>query len=99
MGDIEPHASLGITSEELIVTNETQVSQCVSIGRMRIVAIVIICPGFAFRGPNRSSILADAGPAARIHNLGPNATNGAICATRREAVATGFDCGAGSDIG
>jgi hypothetical protein len=26
----------------------------------------------------------------------PNATNGAICATRREAGVTGFDCGAGA---
>lgn len=30
---------------------------------------------------------------------GPNATNGAIRATRREAGATGFDCGAGSASG
>jgi hypothetical protein len=26
----------------------------------------------------------------------PNATNGASCATRREARVTGFDCGAGA---
>ena len=30
------------------------------------------------------------------HPQSPNATNGAICATRREAWATGFDCGAGA---
>jgi hypothetical protein len=27
-------------------------------------------------------------------HLSPNATDGAICATRREAAVTGFDCGA-----
>jgi hypothetical protein len=30
------------------------------------------------------------------HPPSPNATDGAICATRREAWATGFDCGAGA---
>ena len=30
------------------------------------------------------------------HPQSPNATDGAICATRREAWATGFDCGAGA---
>lgn len=35
------------------------------------------------------------GPAARILNPSPNATNGATCATRREAWTTDFDCGAG----
>lgn len=32
---------------------------------------------------------------ARILSPSPNATNGALRATRREARATGFDCGAG----
>jgi hypothetical protein len=36
-----------------------------------------------------------AGPAARILSPSPNATNGAIRATRRETRVTGFDCGAG----
>ena len=37
-----------------------------------------------------------AGPAARILSPSPAATNGASCATRREARVTGFDCGAGA---
>ena len=36
------------------------------------------------------------GPAARIFSLSPDATDGAICVTRREAWVTGFDCGAGA---
>jgi hypothetical protein len=36
-----------------------------------------------------------AGPAARIFGPSLNATNGASCATRREAGVPGFDCGAG----
>jgi hypothetical protein len=39
-----------------------------------------------------------AGPAARIHRPGPNATNGATRATRREAWVTDFDCGAGGAL-
>jgi hypothetical protein len=39
-----------------------------------------------------------AGPAARILNLSPDATNGVSCATRREAGVTGFDCGAGAGL-
>jgi hypothetical protein len=62
-------------------------------------AIVSYLLRFAFECWNRSSVVGGAGPAARILNLGPNATDGAICATRREAAATGFDCGAGSAIG
>jgi len=34
--------------------------------------------------------------AARILSPSPDATNGASCATRREARVTGFDCGAGA---
>ena len=51
--------------------------------------------GFWADGWNRSTVVGGAGPAARILNPSPNATNGAICATRREAGSTGFDCGAG----
>jgi hypothetical protein len=36
-----------------------------------------------------------AGPAAGILAPRPNATNGAFCVTRREAWATGVDCGVG----
>jgi hypothetical protein len=38
------------------------------------------------------------GPAARIFLLRPDATDGAICVTRREAWVTGFDCGAGAAL-
>jgi hypothetical protein len=55
--------------------------------------------GFRADGRNRSTVVGGAGPAARILNLSPNATNGAIRATRREAGATGFDCGAGGAAG
>jgi hypothetical protein len=44
---------------------------------------------------NRSSVGCGAGPAARTLSSSPNATNGATRATRREAWATGFRCGAG----
>ena len=37
-----------------------------------------------------------AGPAAGILTPSPNATDDALCVTRREAWATGFDCGAGA---
>jgi hypothetical protein len=37
-----------------------------------------------------------AGPAARTLSPNRNATDGATCATRREAGVTGFDCGAGA---
>lgn len=37
-----------------------------------------------------------AGPAARILSPSPAPTNGASCATRREAGVTGFDRGAGA---
>jgi hypothetical protein len=53
--------------------------------------------GSAFTDANGSTVSCGTGPAARILGPGPNATNGAICATRREAAAIGFDCGAGSD--
>jgi len=39
-----------------------------------------------------------AGPAARILDPSPDATNGVSCATRREAGVTGFDCGAGAGL-
>ena len=39
-----------------------------------------------------------AGPAARILSSSRNATDGALCATRRKAGASGFDCGAGAEI-
>ena len=55
--------------------------------------------GFRADGRNRSTVVGGAGPAARILNPSPNATNGAIRATRREAGATGFDCGAGGAAG
>jgi hypothetical protein len=45
---------------------------------------------------NRSTVAKWTGPAARILSSSPNATNGASCATRREAGVTGFDCGAGA---
>jgi hypothetical protein len=44
---------------------------------------------------DRSSVERGAGPAAGTVNPSPNATNGAIRATRREAGVTVFDCGAG----
>jgi hypothetical protein len=59
------------------------------------------CEHFGSRaqnGPNRSTVDSGAGPAARILSPSPNATNGAIRATRREAWVTGFDCGAGGGI-
>jgi hypothetical protein len=40
-----------------------------------------------------------AGPAARILDSSPDATNGANCATRRAAWVTGFDCGAAPPCG
>jgi hypothetical protein len=73
----------------------------VGIGRVRrgSVAVARNCWDFRADGRNRSTVVGGAGPAARILNLSPNATNGAICATRREAGATGFDCGAGGAAG
>jgi hypothetical protein len=44
---------------------------------------------------DRSSVNSGAGPAARMLSPSPNATNGAMSVTRREARVTGFDCGAG----
>jgi hypothetical protein len=51
--------------------------------------------GFAHKRRDRSTVGRGAGPAARMLSPSPNATNGAIRATRRETGATGFDCGAG----
>ena len=50
---------------------------------------------FDINARNGSTVGVGAGPAARILSPSSNATNGAICATRREAGVTGFDCGAG----
>jgi hypothetical protein len=44
---------------------------------------------------DRSSVGRGAGPAARMLSPSPNATNGDMSVTRREARVTGFDCGAG----
>ena len=46
--------------------------------------------------PQREYSRKGAGPVAGILTPSPNATDGATCATRREAWATGFDCGAGA---
>ena len=67
--------------------------------RRRSVAVATNCWDFRADGRNRSTVVGGAGPAARILNPGPNATKGAIRATRREAGATGFDCGAGGAAG
>jgi hypothetical protein len=45
---------------------------------------------------DRSTVEGELAPAARILSPSPNVTDGATCATRREAGATGFDCGAGA---
>ena len=63
--------------------------------RRRSVAVGTNCWDFRADGRNRSTVVGGTGPAARILNPSPNATNGATRATRREAGATGFDCGAG----
>ena len=47
---------------------------------------------------DRSTVDGGAGPAARILDPSPYATNGATCATRRGAGVIGFDCGAGGAV-
>ena len=42
---------------------------------------------------DRSTVEGGAGPAARILSPSSIATDGVLCATRREAGVTGFDCG------
>ncbi len=49
--------------------------------------------------PNRSTVDRAAGPAARTLNLSSYATNGAIGVTRREAEASGSDCGVEKCLG
>jgi hypothetical protein len=51
---------------------------------------------WATQTPGREYSRTRAGPAARILNPSPTATDGATGATRREAWVTGFDCGAGA---
>ena len=50
----------------------------------------------AHRRPHEEYSRGRAGPAARISGARPDATDGATCATGREAWVTGFDCGAGA---
>ena len=84
-GRVSPHAQAQVGGVWI-----PGVSRCPGRGRGRLLR------SGAHKCPHYEYSQLRAGPAARIPGPGPDATDGATRATRREAWVTGFDCGAGA---